>query len=82
MGREQLQALCRIIEQQLTLGLDGVVVGAWGIRWDQERGAFEFDKCEFGGYCEERPSVVAFDGSVVDRGGPLLDSGDSDEAAR
>ena len=72
MGREQLQALCRIIEQQLAQGLDGVVVGTWDIRWSKERQAFEFDKCEFAGYCEERPSVVAVDGAVLDPGGPLL----------
>ncbi|MEX1255776.1 MAG: hypothetical protein WEE64_15690 [Dehalococcoidia bacterium] len=72
MGREQLLALSRIIEQQLTLGPDGVVVGTWEIRWNKERQAFEFDKCEFAGYCEERPSVVALDGAVLDPGGPLL----------
>jgi hypothetical protein len=71
MGREQLQALCRVIEEQLALGMDGVVVGTWAVRWNKERGAFEFDKCEFEGYCEERPSVVALDGGVLDRGGPL-----------
>jgi hypothetical protein len=72
MGREQLQALCRIVEQQLALGLEGVVVGTWEIRWNKASQSFEFDKCEFGGYCEERPSVVALDGAVLDPGGPLL----------
>ena len=72
MGREQLQALARIIEQQIALGQQGVVGGTWEIRWNKERAAFEFDKCEFGGYCEERPSVIALDGSVLDPGGPLL----------
>ena len=72
MGREQLLALARIIEQQIALGQQGVVGGTWEIRWNKERAAFEFDKCEFGGYCEERPSVIALDGSVLDPGGPLL----------
>ena len=72
MGREQLQALARVIEQQLALGRESVVGGSWEIRWDKQRNAFEFDKCEFGGYCEERPSVIAIDGSVLDPGGPLL----------
>ena len=72
MGREQLQALARILEQQVALGREGVVTGTWEIRWKKERNAFEFDKCEFGGYCEERPSVIALDGSVLDPGGPLL----------
>jgi len=73
MGREQLQALARVIEQQLALGREGVVIGSWEIRYDKARNAFEFDKCEFGAYCEERPSVIALDGSVLDPGGPLLD---------
>jgi hypothetical protein len=72
MGREQLQALARVIEQQLALGRESVVGGSWEIRWDKQRNAFEFDKCEFGGYCEERPSVIAIDGSVLDPGGPVL----------
>lgn len=72
MGREQLQALARILEQQVALGREGVVTGTWEIRWKKDRSAFEFDKCEFGGYCEERPSVIALDGSVLDPGGPLL----------
>jgi hypothetical protein len=73
MGREQLQALATILERQLALGREGVVGGTWEIRWNKARQAFEFDKCEFGGYCEERPSVIALDGTVLDPGGPLLD---------
>lgn len=72
MGREQLQALARVIEKQLAMGQDGVVVGTWSIHWNKERAAFEFDKCEFAGYCEERPSVVAIDGNVLDAGGPII----------
>lgn len=72
MGREQLAALARVIEEQLALGADGVVAGTWAVRYDKERAAFEFDKCEFAGYCEERPSVIALDGTVLDPGGPLL----------
>jgi len=72
MGREQLEALARVIEQQLALGRESVVGGSWEIRWNKTRNAFEFDKCEFGGYCEERPSVIAVDGSVLDPGGPVL----------
>lgn len=76
MGREQLQALARIIEQQLALEREGYVIGGtWEVRYDKERDAFAFDKCEFGGYCEERPSVIALDGAVLDPGGPLLDTG-------
>ena len=75
MGREELQALVKVIEQQLALGREGVVGGTWEIRYDKERKAFAFDKCEVGGYCEERPSVVALDGAVLDPGGPLLEQG-------
>lgn len=71
MGREQLEALVSVLRQQLELGHDGVVGGTWEIRWNKEKQAFEFDKCEFGGYCEERPSVVALDGTVLDPGGPI-----------
>jgi hypothetical protein len=72
MGRRELQALIDVLQQQLVLEAEGVVAGTWAIRYDKERAAFEFDKCEFGGYCEERPSVVAIDGRVLDPGGPLL----------
>lgn len=74
MGREQLEALARVIEEQLARGRDGVVVGTWEVRYDKERGAFLFDKCEFGGYCEERPSIIGLDGSVLDPGGPVGES--------
>jgi len=72
MGKEQLQALIRVLQQQLEAGSDGVIVGAWDIRYDKEMGAFLFEKCEFGDYCEERPSMIALDGTVRDPGGPLL----------
>lgn len=72
MGKQQLEALVAVLQQQIALGPEGVVTGTWAIRYDRERSAFLFDKCEFDGYCEERPSVVALDGSVLDRGGPLL----------
>jgi hypothetical protein len=73
MGREQLEALVRVIEAQLALGADGVVGGTWEIRYDKKRNAFAFDKCEFEAYCEERPAVIALDGAVLDPGGPLLE---------
>ena len=73
MGREQLEALRKILEQQLALDRN-VVGGTWEIRYDKERNAFAFDKCEFGGYCEERPSVIALDGEVLDPGGPIGES--------
>ena len=69
MGRQQLEALQKILEQQLALDRN-VIGGTWEIRYDKERNAFAFDKCEFGGYCEERPSIIALDGNVLDPGGP------------
>ena len=72
MGKEQLQALVGVLQQQLALGREGVAIGTWEIRYDKEKAAFLFDKCEFAGYCEERPSVIALDGTVLDAGGPLI----------
>ena len=72
MGRDQLEALVRILQDQLAEGPQGVIVGSWSIRWDKDIQGFYFDKCEWGGYCEERPSVINLAGEVVDRGGPLF----------
>jgi hypothetical protein len=72
MGREQLEALVHIIEEQLKEGPNSAVIGTWTIRYDKERQALYFDKCEDGFYCEERPAVIDLQGNVVDRGGPIL----------
>jgi hypothetical protein len=72
MGREQLEALVTVLQAQLALGTESLALGTWDIRYDKERNAFYFDKCEWGGYCEERPAVIGLDGEVLDRGGPLL----------
>ena len=72
MGREQLEALVTVLQAQLAAGAESVALGTWDIRYDKERDAFYFDKCEFGGYCEERPSVISMSGEVLDKGGPLL----------
>ena len=72
MGREQLEALAHIIEEQLKQGPDNAVIGTWTIRYDKDREALYFDKCEDGFYCEERPSVIDLKGNVIDRGGPIL----------
>ena len=72
MGRKELEALIAVLQDQLAKGQDGVVVGAWQVIFSRDRQAFLFEKCELGAYCEERPSVVALDGTVLDRGGPIL----------
>ena len=72
MGREQLEALLQVLQQQLSLDNGNLALGTWDIRYDKDRQAFHFDKCENDGYCEERPAVIGLDGTVLDKGGPLL----------
>lgn len=71
MGKEQLAALAAIIQQQLQAG-DTPLIGTWTVEFNKDKGVFYFGKCEFGGYCEERPTVINVTGDVVDRGGPLF----------
>lgn len=70
MGRAELEALVRVLEAQLAG--ENHALGTWAIQYDRERRAFVFDKCEHGGYCEERPSVIGLDGTVLDKGGPIF----------
>ena len=72
MGRKEIEALIAVLQQQLALGREGVVTGTWQILYSRDHDAFLFEKCEMGGYCEERPSVISVSGKVLDRGGPLL----------
>lgn len=72
MGREQLQALAKIIQDQLAEGPNNALTGSWTIRYDGVRKVLYFEKCEDGFYCEERPAVVDLEGNVLDRGGPIL----------
>jgi len=72
VGRKELEALIRVLEDQLKKGNDGVALGTWQILYSRDHEAFVFEKCEIGGYCEERPAVVSLSGKVVDKGGPLL----------
>ena len=72
MGKEQLAALARIIEQELGKGWNNAVVGTWSIRYDAKLRALYFDKCEDGVYCEERPAVIDLEGNVIDPGGPII----------
>jgi hypothetical protein len=72
MGREQLEALVKVIQDQLQADGVNLAIGTWNIRYEKERSAFTFDKCEHDGYCEERPAVIALSGEVLDKGGPLF----------
>jgi hypothetical protein len=71
MGRSELAALAKVIEEQLKEGTNSALMGTWTIRFDKVHSRFYFEKCEFGEYCEERPVVVSTAGDVIDRGGPL-----------
>jgi hypothetical protein len=73
VGRKEIEALIAVLQQQLALGREGVIVGTWEITYSRERQAFLFDKCEAGGYCAERPSVISLAGDVLDRGGPIVE---------
>jgi hypothetical protein len=72
VGRKELEALIAILQQQLKAGADNVITGTWTIAFSRDFNAFLFEKCEIGGYCEERPSVIDLQGKILDRGGPLL----------
>jgi hypothetical protein len=72
MGKEQLEALAEIIRHQLEEGPGNPLIGTWTIEYNKDTNAFYFGKCEFGGYCEERPTVINVAGEILDRGGPLL----------
>lgn len=73
MNREEIAALIEILQHENARGSESHVLGTWTIRFDRARHAFVFDKCENEGYCEERPSVIALDGTVIDAGGPLFE---------
>lgn len=72
MGRKELEALVQVLQDQLKQGTDNLIVGTWTIIFSRDHNAFLFEKCELGGYCEERPSVIGVDGKILDKGGPLL----------
>ena len=71
MGTKELEALIEVLRRETERGREGHVLGTWTIRYDEERTAFSFDKCESEVYCNERPSVIGLDGAVIDAGGPL-----------
>jgi hypothetical protein len=72
MGRKEFEALVSILQAQLKAGHDSVITGSWTITFSRDFNAFMFEKCELGGYCEERPSVISLEGKILDKGGPLL----------
>ncbi|MBI5288727.1 MAG: hypothetical protein HY873_07110 [Chloroflexi bacterium] len=72
MGRKEIEALLKVLQEQLDHWKDNVILGTWTITYSRDHGAFLFEKCELGGYCEERPSVISTEGKLLDKGGPLL----------
>lgn len=71
MGTKELEALIAVLERETKKAREGHVLGTWTIRYDKDRNAFTFDKCESEVYCNERPSVIAVDGDILDPGGPI-----------
>jgi hypothetical protein len=69
MGEKELQALRSILEDTNN---KKYMVGTWSINFNKEQNTFQFDKCEFVGYCEERPVVINLEGTVLDKGGPII----------
>jgi hypothetical protein len=72
LGKEEIAALIAVLQAEQAKPGAGLALGTWKIQFDKKRGAFVFDKCENEGYCEERPAVIAFNGDVIDAGGPLF----------
>ena len=76
MGTKELEALITVLQTELAKGRKNHVTGTWQIlfekRDDLENPVFSFNKCESEVYCEERPTVVGVDGTIIDEGGPLF----------
>jgi hypothetical protein len=76
VGSKELAALVEVLQTELAKGVKNHVTGTWHIHFekrdDLDQPVFSFNKCESEVYCEERPTVIAVDGTVVDEGGPLF----------
>ena len=76
MGTKELEALITVLQTELAKGRKNHVTGTWHIHFekrdDLEHPVFSFTKCESEVYCEERPTVVGVDGTIIDEGGPLF----------
>ena len=76
MGLKQLEELVAILQGEIEKGRRGNnVLGTWHIHFEKqdEKPVFSFNKCESEVYCEERPTVFATDGELIDAGGHCLD---------
>ncbi len=74
MGTKELEALVEVLQTEIAKGRKNHVTGTWHIHFEKrdEQPVFSFNKCESEVYCEERPTVIAVDGEVIDEGGPLF----------
>ncbi len=76
MGTKELEALVEVLQVEIAKGKKNHVNGTWHIHFekrdDLDQPVFSFNKCESEVYCEERPTVIGVDGTVVDEGGPLF----------
>ena len=75
MGLKELEALVAVLQDQVEQARkDNLVLGTWHIHFEKRDGqpVFSFNKCESEVYCEERPVVIAADGTILDQGGPLF----------
>jgi hypothetical protein len=52
MGRKELEALVKVLQDQLKHWDDNVVLGTWNILFSRDHQAFLFEKCEIGAYCD------------------------------
>jgi len=74
MGLKELEALVKVLEREVAKGReDNDAIGTWHIHFEHrgETPVFSFSKCESEIYCEERPTVIGLDGTLIDKGGPL-----------
>lgn len=75
MGLKELEALAEVLQTQIARAReDNLVLGTWHIHYEKHDGrpVFSFNKCESEVYCEERPTLIAADGEIIDPGGPLF----------
>ncbi|MEX1022599.1 MAG: hypothetical protein WD058_05575 [Dehalococcoidia bacterium] len=74
VGIKELEALVAVLQGEIGKAREeNHVLGTWHIHFEKrgETPVFSFNKCESEVYCEERPTVFAVDGELIDAGGPL-----------
>ena len=76
MGTKEIESLIEILQSEIAKGRKNNITGTWHIHFEKdtsnEQPVFSFNKCESEIYCEERPTQIALNGTVIDEGGPLF----------